>query len=62
MKRASVFQIRNSVIIEQFIYNMMVKYFDTNDSGLEGFLVQIGSKPKTSTAFVKPYEVIKNER
>ena len=57
-----MYNMRNSVIIEQFIYNMRSKYLYTNDSALKGSLVQNGSKPNTSIAFKKPYEVIKNER
>ncbi|MFZ3383643.1 MAG: hypothetical protein WA144_06935 [Candidatus Methanoperedens sp.] len=53
---------RNSDVIEQFIYNMRSKYLYTNDSALKGSLVQNGSKPNASIAFKKPYEVIKNER
>lgn len=62
MKRTSVFQMRNLVFIEQFICNMMGKYFDANYCGLEVLLVQNANKPKTTIAFIKPYEVLKNER
>ena len=62
MKKDSLNKMRNSAIIEQFIYNMKVKYIYINESVFKSFLVQNGSKRNTSTSFVKPYEVIKNER
>jgi len=62
MKKDSLNKMRNSANIEQFIYNMKVKYIYINESVFKSFLVQNSSKRNTSTSFVKPYEVIKNER